>query len=174
MRMKNAAAAYLSRRIISLSSFIIVIFLVLQAVAAFRILCLPKSLSFFSFLRISCPPALYPFLDYPMYSEPHREGDKIGQFSVVGILEDSTEIPILPEDLGLNFWLFRSVFMEALLQDKRDELRSFIKIYHARHRKQLTGLRLENRRWFISREGLREAPSQVFKSVHFDARRSVE
>ena len=33
-------------------------------------------------MRVACPPRLWPFLDYPMYSTPHRRGDVLAWIDV--------------------------------------------------------------------------------------------
>jgi len=35
------------------------------------------ALESFAPIRIACPPALWPFTDYPMFSEPHRRGESL-------------------------------------------------------------------------------------------------
>lgn len=57
--------------------FLLVLSLLLQGVATSRLLCPPNSLPSLAPLRIACPPLLWPFTDYPMFSEPHREGDSL-------------------------------------------------------------------------------------------------
>jgi len=51
--------------------------LLLQGVATSRFLCPPSSLPSLALLRIACPPRLWPFTDYPMFSEPHRKGESL-------------------------------------------------------------------------------------------------
>jgi hypothetical protein len=57
-----------------------------------------------------------------MYGEAFYEGDQIHQPLVFGVLENSTEVSILPEDLGLDFWLFSKGFVHALLYDDHEQI----------------------------------------------------
>lgn len=49
----------------------------------------------------------WPFIDYPMYSPSHQEGDRVwGPHSISAKTKDGRELDISAEDLGVNFWLF--------------------------------------------------------------------
>ena len=61
---------------------LIVLSLTLQFVASTRIFCPPRGLSGLAPLRVACPPRLWPFTDYPMFSEPHRAGDTLAWIGV--------------------------------------------------------------------------------------------
>lgn len=58
-----------------LASALILFSIAFQGLAASRLLCPPRSIEALQQLRLACPPRLWPFLDYPMYSEPHRPGE---------------------------------------------------------------------------------------------------
>lgn len=153
-----------------LISLFILIILALQAVAGFRVFCPPKSFRNLSSLRILCPPLLWPFLDYPMYSSPHYAGDTISQPLVFGILEDSSEVPILPEDLGLDYWQFmRGLVEDGLLRDRRERIKIYAELYRSRHNKKLTGLRLKNHPFVLSREGAYRVSPRVVKEIRLGA-----
>jgi hypothetical protein len=75
---------------------LIAISLCLQGVATSRFLCPPKSFTSLAPIRIACPPLLWPFTDYPMFSEPHRRGDSLAW------IEAHLEVPARPrKSLGL-------------------------------------------------------------------------
>lgn len=61
---------------------LIVLSVSLQAIATTRLLCPPRSLPALAPLRIACPPLLWPFIDYPMFSEPHEPGDSLAWVEV--------------------------------------------------------------------------------------------
>jgi hypothetical protein len=49
----------------------------------------------------------WPFIDYPMYSGSHQEGERIPSFyTVTATTKDGRVLQITPEDLGVNFWVF--------------------------------------------------------------------
>jgi len=57
------------------ASVLIVISVGLQVLAITRLLCPPRSMGALSWLRVACTPRLWPFVDYPMFSDPHAPGD---------------------------------------------------------------------------------------------------
>ena len=165
---------------VPLISFVIATFLVLQAVAGFVPMLLDGPAGhrtafvarLFSNIYLVFPPLLWPFLDYPMYSIPHHDGDALDRYFVFGTLEDSAEVPIFPEDLGLHFWQFygqsqqRSV-VAALLHENSSLIKTYVELYQSRHNKRLLGLRLENHPLILSREAVNPGPRQVLKNIRF-------
>ena len=100
-----------------------------------------------------------------MYSGPHYEGDSVTQYFLFGTLEDSTTVPIPPEDAGLNFWLFQKNVVEAILQDDHEKVRHFIELYQSQQNRKLVELRLENRLLIFSKEGFNLKSTQVLKTI---------
>jgi hypothetical protein len=162
-------------------SFVIATFLVLQAVAGFAPLILDGPAGhrtaavarLFSNVYLVFPPMLWPFLDYPMYCLPHHKGDALDRYFVFGTLEDSTEVPIFPEDLGLHFWQFYGQSQQigvvvALLRENNKLIKTYVELYQSRHNKRLLGLRLENHPLILSREGANPGPRQVLKRIQFN------
>lgn len=49
----------------------------LQLLATTRMLCPPRAIPSLARLRIACAPRLWPFVDYPMFSAPHRRGSTL-------------------------------------------------------------------------------------------------
>ena len=145
-------------------SLAILFFLLFQAIASFRVLCPPESLSSLASLRAACSPALWPFLDYPMYADPHHPGEVINRFQVVGTLQDSKEVVITPEDLGMSFWLFQR-FVYALGQGEEMEISRYAALYESRQGGELVRLRLENRPVVLTRQGAAFKPQQVIREV---------
>ncbi len=64
-----------SRRIVA--TILIATAVGLQLLVTSRVLCPPKGLVPRSWPRIVCPPSLWPFVDYPMFSAPHPKGDTL-------------------------------------------------------------------------------------------------
>jgi hypothetical protein len=75
---------------------LLVLSLLLQGLATSRLLCPPSSIPSLAPLRIACPPRLWPFTDYPMFSEPHRKGDSLAWIEARIEMPDRT-----PRILGL-------------------------------------------------------------------------
>src|SRR5262249_18352943 len=55
-------------------TILIVLSVSLQLAATARLLCPPKSIASLAWLRVGCAPRLWPFIDYPMCSDPHVWG----------------------------------------------------------------------------------------------------
>jgi dTDP-4-amino-4,6-dideoxygalactose transaminase/glycosyltransferase involved in cell wall biosynthesis len=108
---------------------------------------------------------LWPFLDYPMFSQPHFEGVQARHYRLIGLLDDGTQASILPSSLGLDVWQFEAGVVRALLRKDRDALGPYVKLYHARQGTSLAGLRLENHPWTISKNGASPAPINVLAEV---------
>lgn len=93
------------------ASGVILTILFFQAVAVFDL----------RFGPIGRAPYLYPFLDYPMYSRVHQEGEAITQYRVYAVLADSSEALVRPSDLGLSFWLYHNGLITGLRRGGRGE-----------------------------------------------------
>lgn len=100
-----------------------------------------------------------------MYKTPHYKGETVDEYLVVGILENSEEVPIRPEEMGLHFWLYRDGFVPALWRGDRARIKEYVRLYESRQHKKLIGLRLEVHPMMLSAEGVRPAPPQVMKKL---------
>jgi hypothetical protein len=110
-------------------SLLIFSFLSLQFIASFRLLCLPDSIArFLPFVRI-CDPDLWPFLSYPMYSQPHYLGDRIDRPQIFGVLEDQTEIVVSNRDLGIRITQFINIHQTILQTKNKDEILAIADLY---------------------------------------------
>jgi hypothetical protein len=154
-------------------SLAVLAILLLQTVASFRILCPPESIRTLAPLRLLCAPSLWPFLDYPMYAEAHYAAERIHRPVILGLLAGSVEVRIVPEDLGLHYWLFQD-FISALRHEDGEQLKKYVDLYESKYDLKLTGLRLENHPLALFREGLRPAPLQVIKIIDLDARQKQQ
>ena len=111
----------------------------------------------------------WPFVDYPMYAEPHRLGDEMARYVLWGELDDSTVVRIPPEDLGLSFWRFLFGVVEAMQRGDRDRMAVYAQMYLARYGRHLTSLRLENHPWIFVEGGVVEGPVRVVRTLRCDA-----
>jgi hypothetical protein len=152
-----------------LTSVVILTCLVLQSVATFRIFCPPINLfpSLSSF-RIFCAPALYPFLDYPLYAPPHYEGESIGQPLVFGWSEEMTEWPVVPLDLGVSSYKLERAFLSALKGDHAG-VHKYLDLYQQRYGKKLVGFRLESQSLVLSNDGIKPGPRTVLGSFSVES-----
>jgi hypothetical protein len=112
----------------------------------------------------------WPFTDYPMYSQSHKEGERVqARRYVYATLADGSEVPLTPEDLGLgHFWLF-TLWVEApLLKQERAELEFVREAYREQRGGEIVALRIEDHPVIVTREGAKAAPPpHVLATVRF-------
>jgi len=131
---------------------VILVVLAVQAIAALALTPGP----------VEKPPFLWPFLNYPMYSAPHYEGEGIPRFEVVATTSDGREIEVTKENLGTDFWIFRNAFLLPFEQQgMRDELEPGVGLFERRHGVSVVEVRLEDRPLVLTRDGTEDGPSEV-------------
>lgn len=118
---------------------------------------------------VEAAPFLWPFLDYPMYSGAHFEGDEIDRAVVLGVRTDSTRIPIEPADLGLGLFPYRRGPVRALRRDNLEAARLYRDVYAERHGVELIGFELKYRPIVVTRSGYRSAPDRIVASLYFES-----
>lgn len=111
-------------------------------------------------------PALWPFMSYPMYSYPNYLGDKIKQYSIYGVLENDNEVQILPEDLGINYWIFMYSLKEALRKKNYEEIKNFAQLYEIKNQKDLISLQLRNTPFVLTEKGLVSEPQEIVTDIN--------
>jgi hypothetical protein len=83
----------LSPRVVSRG---ILVVLALQLVAVSRVLCTPKDLPALPPIHVACPPALFPFLDYPMFRARFQYGERLEYRTVIAVDTSGVEHRITP------------------------------------------------------------------------------
>jgi hypothetical protein len=112
----------------------------------------------------------WPFIDYPMYSESHQEGERVAaRRYVYATLADGRDVLLAPEDLGLgHFWLFRLWVEAPLLDADRAGLEFVPDAYREQRGGDIVALRIEDHPVIVTREGAKAAPPpQVLATVRF-------
>jgi hypothetical protein len=112
---------------------LIVLVIGLQAIAGFKLLCPPKALGFLAPLRIACPPTLWPFTDYPMYSRAWAAGSSLPRFRVVGYSRLGAALPFEREEFGVTHRRYREQFVQGLLIQAEDLYRPVLDVWRARY-----------------------------------------
>lgn len=108
------------------------------------------------------PPFLWPFLNYPMYSAPHYEGEGVPRFQVLATTSDGRTVEVTKENLGTDFWIFRNAFLLPFDDPgMRDELPSGVEQFENRHDVTLIEVHLENRPLLVTREGTEDGPLEI-------------
>jgi hypothetical protein len=114
---------------------------------------------------------MWPFLDYPMYTGPHYAGEAIERQVVVAIRADSTEVVVLPEELGVTFWQFQNILNPAILAGDQGTAESYREIYEDRFDASLIGLRLEDHPLIPTDSGLVEGSPAPLGALSFGSDR---
>jgi len=99
--------------------------LVLQVVAGFRLLCLPRAVAGGAW-RPCCPPALWPFLDYNMYDRAWYPGRDFAWYVLVGLAPDGRETVITHADMGVDFERWRRWGVAAFLRGDARAVQPFV------------------------------------------------
>lgn len=113
-------------------------------------------------------PYQWPFIDYPMYSLAHYEGDEVSRLLLIGIRPDSTKIEIEPEDLGLTFFPYLHGPIRAVRDSSRHVASPFRDIFAERHGVEVVGFEVLDRPIVITRDGYHPGPPKTVASLSFD------
>jgi hypothetical protein len=105
----------------------------------------------------------WPIVDYPMYSDPHFEGDEIPRMAVVAIPDNSEEIDVRPEDIGGGYWHFQ-IFANAVMRADEDVIWDIVRMYETRHKVRLIAIRLENRPLVWKSAQVEAAPIKILRT----------
>jgi hypothetical protein len=107
-------------------------------------------------------PYLFPFLDYPMYSLAHYEGETVPRYRIYGITADGTELAIDHRALDIKYFLYRKSFLWPVQrQEATPELLALVDVFERRSGATLKALRLENSPVSVTAEGLRDEPAET-------------
>lgn len=125
-------------------SMVIVTVLGFQAVASIRLTVGPLERS----------PYLWPFIDYPMYSQPRYAGDELPRHSAFGITEHGERVRITPEILDTDYWIYRDAFVFPFVHTPlRDDLAPGVELFESRRGVGLVEVTLEDHPLILTREG---------------------
>jgi len=134
-------------------SFIILFYLALQGSATFTM-----NWRFISYY--------FPFVNYPMYTATHYEGEHVRPGNIiVGRLDDNSEVEIHEKDLGLNYWQFRWGFGGAVLRGNQGEIVKYLLYYKGANGKRFTSLTVKSFPAIVTREGMRPSPPEDIRTV---------
>jgi hypothetical protein len=143
-------------------SFVITAILLMQAAATFRLLCPPERFAQLASWRVMCEPLGWPFMNYPMYHMPHYEGETINYYQTYFELEGGEELPIYPEDLELNWWLFHRGIVASMIVYDEDGILFYVEMYEEKNQSTVVAVRLENQPTkLLQRSVIQESPYTV-------------
>jgi len=99
----------------------------------------------------------WPIITYGMYSTPHYEGERLDHGYVVSaVLEDSSEIDIDPDEIGMGFWLFHINVFAPIIRNARDVLTPTVRDFCRRWDNRIVALRARDLGVAITRQGVIE------------------
>ncbi len=127
-----------------------------QAVASFRVFCVQ------GFTRIGCAPRLWPFLDYPMYSELRRPGESTTVWLVRVELAGGQQVVLDPLDLAAK--PPPRHLAKALLDNDSDRVQRWIAKYENANGVTLDHLQLEETCLLFTKSGFEEGETQVVRN----------
>ncbi len=139
----------------------VVVVLALQVVAGFKLLAPPQRFRALAPLRLAPSPALWPFLDYDMYSNHWPEGRAIDRPRVVGIDANGARHALTADALGLSYRTFRDDWMNPLRGGDRTRAPELARRWRARGGTPLAEVRVENEPAIVTRDGIGDGPVQV-------------
>lgn len=113
------------------------------------------------------PPALWPFLTYPMYKDPHYEGSEIITYRVYATFTDSTELEVLSEDLGIGFFKFRNNFVSAIQNRRHGIIQDYASLIQEEHEQRPVSLRLEEHPLILRDGSLEKGLPKTITTIQF-------
>lgn len=119
-------------------------------------------------LKPPSDPALWPFMSYPMYSYPKYAGNAIKQYEIIGTLADGSEVAIMPEDLGINYWIYMYAFKEAMRKKKYQDIKSFVELYETKHQQKLVSIRLEYTPLILSKKDVTSEQKEIVTDIKIE------
>jgi hypothetical protein len=88
-------------------------------------------------------PWLYPFIDYPMYSQARARGEATLEPRVSATLINGTDLAISPADLGMSYFMFNEQLVGSIAKSDRARLRRLVKPIEDREHQKVSIVRLE-------------------------------
>ncbi|MBL8840509.1 MAG: hypothetical protein JNL90_03150 [Planctomycetes bacterium] len=146
----------------------VVVVLGLQVIAGFKLLAPPPRFTALAPLRLAPSPALWPFLDYDMYSNHWPEGRSIDRPRVVGLALDGVRHALTADALGLTYRTFRDEWMNPLRGGDRARATGIARRWRERGGAPLAEVLLENEPAIVTRGGVAAGPVRV--EVRVDVR----
>lgn len=142
-----------------LASLVIIGTLTTQAYTALlRMVC--NSASIPVVCSVPVDPALYPFLDYPMYSAAKDEGVTVPNYQLVAIFQDGTEKKLTPEDFGLSPYWFNTRLLPAFQAQDTVKITTYLSDYTAAGNPPFVATRFENNLFTITKDGVVTGPPE--------------
>jgi hypothetical protein len=112
--------------------------------------------------------ATWPFVNYGMYCQAHREGDIIPRRVVMGVRKDGTQVLITPEDLGWSNWFYQ-LLASAILNQDRTVANSFLSQGPGTHGTPWSSLRVVDRGAVFQWSGPVQVPEKELGIIRLES-----
>lgn len=117
---------------------------------------------------------LYPFIGYHMYTNVHREGENLDvEYPLYMRLGTGREVQVANDDLGMNFFKLDR-YLNRILRGNEDEGQMLMALYESRQDAAVESLRITTYPAIVTREGVKEVPSETLYSLERDPEWSGE
>ena len=113
----------------------------------------------------------WPFVNYGMYCQAHREGDLIPKRVILGVRKDGSQVTITSSDLGWNNWFYQ-LFADAILNNDRTIVTSFLRQGPGTRDTQWISLRVVERGTLFCRTGQVQVPEKELGIVRLESPRT--
>jgi hypothetical protein len=110
-------------------------------------------------------PWLYPFIDYPMYSQAREQGEPTLEPRVRATLENGIDRAIGPEDLALDYFMFKEQMVGAITRADADQLRQLVKPIELLEHHRVSSLQLELEPIRLGEHGIERGPREPRERV---------
>ena len=99
------------------------------------------SLQVFVILK-PCGGLIWPFTDYPMYSDAHFDGDIVHRRKLFAVLEDNSQVRVSAQDFGLSQWMYQWGPLAAVRQQDIEWAHTFASFLERARGWRVKGFRL--------------------------------
>lgn len=139
--------------------------LALQVAAGFKLLAPPERFEALRPLRVAPSPALWPFLDYDMYSKVYEEGSSVDRYSLHAVDAAGGSRRITEDDLGVSYREFRDALLGPIREGDARVAARAADLIERRGGPRPHAFRVDRHRFTIEPGGVREDPPQVARTV---------
>jgi hypothetical protein len=139
--------------------------LALQVVAGFKLLAPPERFERLRPLRVAPSPALWPFLDYDMYSKVYEAGSSVDRYSLHAVDAEGGTRRITEVELGVSHREFRDALLGPIREGDARVAARAADLIERRGGARPRALRVERHRPTLEAARVREDTPQLVRTV---------
>ena len=107
----------------------------------------------------------WPFIDYPMYSGSHYEGEYINAYYIVkAVMRDGRVVEVTEKDLGLNFFKFIYI-ADGIKKSNKDDAHQLIRLHP--EGENIAAVRVYTAPYILTRTGRQQAEPKLLNTITF-------